>query len=291
MIDNLATRALISDIFFILIGVGFAAFGLEGLLLPNTFIDGGVTGICLLITESTGLSLPLLLLIVNIPFVLLAYRVVGRSFAIKSSAAIAGLAFALLLFDFPEITQDKLLVSVFGGFFLGTGIGLTMRGGSVLDGTEILAIFLSRRTSIKVSDWVILINVLIFGAAAYLLSIEQALYSMLTYFVASKALDFVIDGVEEYTGVLIVSANFSEIRQVLIEELGYGATMLNGQGGYKDAEETLGTTPVIYTVITRLEIRKLTLAVQHIDKRAFITMISVNDVYGGTMKRRKKVSK
>ncbi len=279
-------RSYLHDAFFITVGVVCAAFSLKGLLLPNSFIDGGVTGICLLLAEALGISLSLLLVVVNLPFLLLAYIVIGRQFFIKTALAIALLALVIFLVDFPMVTEDKLLVAIFGGFFLGTGIGLSMRGGSVLDGTEVLAIFLSRKTGIKVSDWVILINVVIFGVAASVLSVEQALYSLLTYIVASKALDYIVDGVEEYTGVTIISTHTKNLQQALIEELGCGITLYTGRGGYGN-EGRGPEQDIIYTVITRLEIRKLTLLVQDIDPRAFITMTSINDVHGGMVKKRK----
>ena len=152
----------------------------------------------------------------------MAYRTIGRQFAVKALLAILGLAMVLALINFPEITQDRLLVSVFGGFFLGAGIGMSIRGGSVLDGTEILAIYLSKKLGVKIGDVIILINVFIFLAAAYLLSIEAALYSMLTYLAASKTLDFVVDGIEEYTGVTIISPKSEEIREMVTEKTRQG---------------------------------------------------------------------
>ncbi|TXF90815.1 YitT family protein [Neolewinella aurantiaca] len=276
---------LIKDGVFMLAGVAAAAFGLESFLLPNHFIDGGVTGISLLLVHLTGLRLSVLILLVNLPFLLLGRIVIGRRFAIKTALAITLLAITIYSVHFPEVTEDKLLVSVFGGFFLGCGIGLSMRGGSVLDGTEVLAIFLSRKVGAKVSDWVILINIVIFGFAAYLLSIEQALYSLLTYIVASKALDFVIDGVEEYTGVTIISGQSDVVRQALIEELGSGVTLYRGRGGYR-ADAAGQEIDIIYTVITRLEISKLTRIVEEIDGNAFITMSSINDTRGGMVRRK-----
>jgi uncharacterized membrane-anchored protein YitT (DUF2179 family) len=276
---------LLKDGLFLITGVAAAAFGLESFLLPNHFIDGGVTGISLLLVEVTGWRLSILLVIVNLPFLILARVVIGRRFAIKTAVAIALLALALFLINFPEVTQDKLLVAVFGGFFLGSGIGLSMRGGSVLDGTEVLAIYLSRSFGVKVSDWVILINIVIFGGAAYLLSIEQALYSLLTYLVASKALDFVIDGVEEYTGVTIISRNSEDIRAALVGRMGTGVTIFRGRGGYRTSSEG-EDMDIIYTVITRLEIHKLTGIVQGVDEKAFITMASINDTRGGMVKRK-----
>lgn len=274
------------DVFFILAGVALAGLGLEGFLLPAQFIDGGVTGICLLLTETAGLSLPLLLVLINLPFLVLARYVIGPMFVLKTMFAIVALALAITFIEFPSLTEDPLLVAVFGGFFLGAGIGLSMRGGSVLDGTEILALYLSRRLGAKVSDWVILINIVIFAAAAATLSIDQALYSMVTYIVASKALDFIIDGIEEYTGIQIVSRHHEALRLAIGEEIGCGVTVLLGKGGYGETGEQT-EHEILYVVITRLEIRKLTLLVQSIDPKAFITMTSISDVQGGMVKKRK----
>ncbi|MGA9237453.1 YitT family protein, partial [Robiginitalea sp.] len=219
---NFVSKDALKEAVFILSGIGCAAFGLESFLLPNRFIDGGATGISLLIAELFDLPLYILLIVVNIPFLILGLRVIGRGFTIKAGISIIGLALTLVLVDFPEITEDKLLVAVFGGFFLGAGIGLSIRGGGVLDGTEVLAIYLSRKTALKIGDVVILINIVIFLAAAYFLSIEAALYSMLTYLAASRTLDFVVEGIEEYTGVTIISGESEEIREMIIEKMGRG---------------------------------------------------------------------
>ncbi len=275
----------VKDALFIIGGIFAAGFGLESFLLPNRFIDGGATGISLLVTEVTDVPLSVLIILVNIPFLIMGYRVIGKQFALKAFLAILGLALVLALVSFPEVTQDKLLVSVFGGFFLGAGIGLSIRGGGVLDGTEVLAIFLSRKLSVKIGDVIIMINIVIFLAAAYLLSIEAALYSMLTYLAASKTLDFVVDGIEEYTGVTIISSKSEEIRLMVTEKLGRGLTVYRATGGYgKQGEHN--EYDVIYTVITRLEIRKLTVELELIDPKAFVVMSSINDTRGGMIKKR-----
>jgi uncharacterized membrane-anchored protein YitT (DUF2179 family) len=273
------------DAFFILFGIFSAAFGLESFLLPNKFIDGGATGISLLIAEVADVPLYILIMLVNIPFVVLGYNVIGRVFAVKTAFAILGLALVLFTVDFPEITEDKLLVAVFGGFFLGAGIGLSVRGGSVLDGTEVLAIYLSRKLGTTIGDIIILINVLVFLAAAYLLSIETALYSMLTYLAASKTLDFVIEGIEEYTGVTIISEKNEEIRTMIIKKLGRGLTVYKAKGGYGTQGER-NEYDVIFTVITRLEIRRLNIEITKIDPKAFVVMSKINDTRGGMIKKR-----
>ena len=281
---NFVSKDNLKEAVFILSGIGCAAFGLESFLLPNRFIDGGVTGISLLIAELFDIPLYILLIVVNIPFLILGLRVIGRGFTIKAGISIIGLALTLLLVDFPEITEDKLLVAVFGGFFLGALSGLSLRGGGVLDGTEVLAIYLSRKTALKIGDVVILINVVIFLAAAYFLSIEAALYSMLTYLAASRTLDFVVEGIEEYTGVTIISGESEEIRKMIIEKMGRGLTIFPARGGYRTKGRSVDYD-VLYTVITRLEISKLYRELDRIDPKALVIMNSINDTRGGMIKK------
>ena len=276
---------LLKDIVLMAGGIASAAFGLESFLLPNKFIDGGATGISLLATELSAIPLYILLLLINIPFIFLGYKVVGKNFAIKTAIAIAGLAVCVAAVHFPEVTHDKLLVAVFGGFFLGAGIGLSVRGGAVIDGTEVLAIFLSRKFGTTIGDIIIIINVLIFSAAAYLLSVETALYSMITYLVASKTLDFVIEGIDEYTGVTIVSSHSEEIGSMIVDKLGRGVTVYKGNRGFGSHGERKDID-IIYTVITRLELNRLNTEIQKIDPHAFVVMNSVKDTKGGMIKKR-----
>ncbi|MCW3087930.1 MAG: hypothetical protein JWQ78_1316 [Sediminibacterium sp.] len=275
----------LKDVVLIAAGIGSAAFGLESFLLPNSFIDGGATGISLLIAETRSVPLSILLPLINIPFIFLGYKVIGRTFAIKTAVAITSLAVCLATLHFPEVTHDKLLVSVFGGFFLGAGIGLSVRGGAVIDGTEVLAIYLSRKLGTTIGDVIIIINIFIFSAAAYFLSIETALYSMITYLVASKALDFVSEGIDEYTGVTIVSSHSDEIRTMIMDKLGRGLTVYKGKRGYGSHGERKDID-IIYTVITRLELNKLNTEIRKIDANAFVVMNSVKDTKGGMIKKR-----
>jgi uncharacterized membrane-anchored protein YitT (DUF2179 family) len=270
---------------FIIIGIFSAAFGLKGFLLPNQFIDGGATGISLLVNAVTGYPVWIWLMLVNMPFIILGSNTISKRFAVKATLAIAGLAAALVFIEFPEVTEDKLLVAVFGGFFLGAGIGLSVRGGAVLDGTEVLALYLSRKSGLTVGDVVFGFNVLIFSAGAYYLSLEQALYSMLTYMAASKTLDFLIEGIEEYTGVSIVSSHSEEIRKMIINDMRRGVTIYKGSRGYT-AEGPGQDVNIVYTVITRLEISKLNAEISKIDPNAFVVMNSIKDTRGGMIKRR-----
>lgn len=275
----------IKNFILIVIGIFSASFGFKGFLLTNDFIDGGATGISLLLAAITDVPLYALIIGVNLPFVIMGYKIMGKQFAIKTTLAIIGLALCVAVVPFPNVTDDDLLVAIFGGFFLGAGIGLAIRGGAVIDGTEILAIFLSRKFSTTIGDVIILINVIIFSFAAYLLSIEIALYSMITYIAASKTLDFIIEGIEEYIGVTIISSQSNRIREMLINKLGRGVTIYKGEGGYaKDGVSK--DMDIIYTVITRLELNKLNTEIEKIEPNAFVIMNSIKDIKGGMIKKR-----
>ncbi|MDE3249177.1 MAG: YitT family protein [Bacteroidota bacterium] len=277
---------LVKDIVLIVLGIFSAAFGLRSFLLPANFIDGGATGIALMISELAHFPLPLVLVIINIPFVMLGWVVIDKSFAIKAGLAIIGLALCTAFFPFPGVTSDKLLVAVFGGFFLGAGIGLSVRGGAVLDGTEVLAIFLSRRSSLSIGDFILCLNVVIFGFAAWLLSVETALYSVLTYLAASKTIDFIIEGIEEYTGVTIISVKSDAIRKAIAEEMGRGVTVYRGKRGFGKSGDSYDSD-IVYTVVTRLEVSKLNGILERIDSNAFIVMTAVKDTRGGMIKKRR----
>ncbi|MBD1207712.1 MAG: YitT family protein [Ignavibacteria bacterium] len=279
-------RNIIQDSIFMVLGVLTAGFGLKGFLLPNNFIDGGVTGISLLIAEVTVLTLPPLLIIINAPFIILGYFQMGKAFAFKSALAICGLALVVAVFPYPIITHDKLLIAAFGGFFLGLGIGFAMRGGAVLDGTEVLAIYLTRQSSLSVGDVILGFNIAIFSVAAYLLGIETALYAILTYFTASKALDFILEGIEEYTGVTIISHRSEEVRRMIIHTLRRGVTIYSGKSGFGKRGEGHAEIDIIYTVVTRLEVSRLQQEIEVIDPLAFVVMSSIKDTKGGMIKKR-----
>ena len=270
----------IKDTILLSMGIISVAVGLECFLIPNHFIDGGVTGISLLISILFKVPLGFLLILINLPFIFLAYRLISKVFAIKTLVSVILLALVIAFIPFPNVTQDKLLIAVFGGFFLGLGIGLSIRGGSVLDGTEILAIAISKSTSLTIGDVILLINIGIFGCAAFLLNIETALYSMLSYFSASKTLDFVIHGIEEYVGVTLISEKYIEIKKVVIEKLGRGVTVYLGKKGLREVD-----IEIIYTVVTRLETTRLRNEIEKVDPTAFIIENPVNDAKGGMIKK------
>lgn len=277
--------SLIKDVALVGLGIFCAAFGLKGFLIPNNFIDGGATGISLLIAEISKAPLYIVLPIINIPFIFLGIKVVNTQFAIKTALAISGLAICVATLSFPDVTHDKLLVAIFGGFLLGAGIGFSVRGGAVIDGTEVLALYLSKKLGSTIGDIIVLINIIIFSSAAYLLSIETAMYSMITYIAASKTLDFIVEGIEEYTGITIISSHHEEIRQMIIHKLGRGVTVYSGKKGYGKKGETQATE-IIYTVITRLELSRMNTEIEKIDPHAFVVMSSVKDTKGGMIKKR-----
>ncbi|HEV7783048.1 MAG TPA: YitT family protein [Chitinophagaceae bacterium] len=273
------------NVMFMTLGVLSAGFGLEGFLIPNGLIDGGVTGISLLTNKETGISISILIVLINIPFILLGWKQIGKAFSIKSIVCIGVLAVVLVVFPYPVVTKDKVLIAVFGGFFLGAGIGLTIRGGAVIDGTEILAIFMSKKKGISVGDFILLFNIVIFSAAAYLDSVEMALYSILTYMAAAKTVDFILEGIEEFTGVTIISPRTEEIADFIKNKMGRGLTVYTGTKGYGKRGERLATE-ILFTVVTRLEINRLKTEIKRIDPKAFIVMQSVNDAHGGMVKKR-----
>ncbi|MGB3007739.1 MAG: YitT family protein [Chitinophagaceae bacterium] len=282
---RISAKGYIRDFSLIVIGIFSASFGLNGFLLTNKFIDGGATGVSMLVSALTSIPIYLLIICINIPFVIMGYKTLGKQFAFKTTLAILGLALCVAYVPFPNVTDDNLLVAVFGGFFLGAGIGFAIRGGAVIDGTEVLAIYLSKKLSTTVGDIIILINAIIFSAAAYFLSVEIALYSLVTYLSASKTLDFIIEGIEEYVGVTIVSPRSEEIRQMIINVMGRGVTVYLGKSGYGKRGETK-EVEIIYTVITRLELNKLHTEIVKIEPDAFMVMSNVKDTKGGMIKQR-----
>ena len=264
-----------------MLGIFSAAYGLKGFLMSSHFIDGGVTGVSMLLSNVLGWQLAILIPLINLPFIAVAYRQIGRGFALRSVLAIAGLSLCLALVKFPDVTPDKLLTAVFGGFFIGAGIGLAIRGGAVLDGTEIAALLISKSSNLlRVGDVILLLNVFIFSAAAFFLGIESALYSMLTYFAASKTIDFLIHGVEEHTAIIIFSERNDEIRHAIIRCLQRGVTVFKGKGGL-----TYDDQDILFCVVTRLEIGRVKSVVEEYDRDAFVVVHGLADAEGGVVKR------
>ena len=277
----------ISEVLLIVLGVVTSAFALKSFLVPNAFFDGGVNGISLLIHEIFHINLAIVILVVNFPFLVIGSYVVNRQFAIKTFIAIVLMGLCLNYIPYPAVTHDKLLISVFGGFFLGVGIGLTMRAGCALDGIEVLGLYTGKRSSFTVTEIVFGINVIIFLIAAFKFGIETSLYSMLTYFAASRTVDYVVEGIEAYTGVTIISGQSEEVKNRLVNELGRGITVYKGERGYLPGSfEVHHDVDIIFTVVTRLEMRKLKNLVYDVDPKAFVFANTIREASGGVIKRR-----
>lgn len=279
-------RLTLRSFLFLLAGVSSATIGLKGFLLPNHFLDGGITGISLLISRLTGIELGVLIVCINLPFIFFGARQVSKGFAVKTACSILVLALGVHFVPIAAFTKDPLLIAVFGGFFIGAGVGMCMRGGGVIDGTEVLALQVSRVSTLSVGDFIGLFNIVLFAASALLVSIEQALYSMLTYLAASKTVDFLITGIEEYIGVTIISQKADPIHIMVVEQLGRGVTVYSGEGGYGSHGLIQQQRKILFCVVTRLEVQKLLTEIERIDEEAFVIQAPIADTRGGMIKKR-----
>jgi uncharacterized membrane-anchored protein YitT (DUF2179 family) len=275
------------DTVYTFLGVVTAGFALKSFLVPNKFLDGGVTGVSLLVHEIYHINIGYIIVLANIPFIIMGAYLVNRKFALKTLASVIALALCLLFIPYPVITSDKLLVSIFGGFFLGLGIGFGMRGGCAIDGIEVLALYTLRRSGFTISEIILGLNVVIFLIAAIYLGLPTALYAMLTYYVATRTIDYVIEGLEEYTGVTIISGRSELVKEKLVKELGRGITIYKGERGFmKDSYEVSQDCDIVFTVITRLEVRRLRNVVHQIDPKAFVFTNTIKEAAGGVLKRK-----
>ena len=285
-LSSILIRRHIKDVIFIFLGVAMASIGLKGFILPNNFLDGGAMGVSLLLEMLTKIELSYLIILVNLPFIIIGAKQISIEFAIKSIIAILALAILVHFVTLPDITNDKLLISIFGGFFLGAGIGLTIRGGAVIDGTEVMAITVSRKSSLTVGDFIAVFNILLFCSAIFLVGIETSMYSVLTYLSASKTVDFIINGIEEYIGVIIVSEKAKEIKHQITNNLGRGLTVFKSDKGFGSRGEFGEEGKVLFCVVTRLEVTKLLLEIEKIDQKAFVVQHVIKDTKGGMIKKR-----
>ena len=277
----------IADYIFMLLGILCISFALKSLLMPNNFFDGGVTGIALLLYKKYHINIALIFILLNIPFVLLGGKLINKPFAIKSLIGVTLLGICLYFIPFPEVSHDKLIVSVFGGFFIGLGVGFGMKSGIALDGIEVLAVYTGKKVGFSMSEIILGINILIFLIAGIFFGLESAFYSMLTYFVASKTIDYVVEGFEEFTGVTIISSKSEEVKEFLVLQMSKGITIYKGERGFmKDNFKNSLETDIVYTVVTRLEVRKLKNAIHQIDEKAFIFSSSVKETAGGILKKK-----
>jgi uncharacterized membrane-anchored protein YitT (DUF2179 family) len=277
----------ITDITYTILGILFCGFALKGFLVPNKFFDGGVTGISLLLHELYHFNIAYVIVIVNLPFIIMGAYQVNRAFAVKTLIAVIGLGLCLLYVPYPQITSDKLLVSIFGGVFMGIGVGLAIRGGCALDGIEVLALYTGKRISFTISEIILGINIVIFLIAAFELGLPTALYSILTYYTASRTINFVIEGLEEYTSVTIISGQSEIIKEQLVMQLGRGITVYKGERGFlKDSFDISHPVDIVFTVVTRLEIRRMRNLIHGIDPKAFVFTSTIKEATGGVLKRR-----
>jgi uncharacterized membrane-anchored protein YitT (DUF2179 family) len=283
-----STKENIQDFFYAVAGILFAGFALESFLVPNHFLDGGVTGVALLIHETYHIPITMLVILCNVPFIIMGGYLISKNFAIRTLLAVIGLALALTFIPYPVITSDKLLISIFGGVFLGVGIGLGMRGGCAIDGIEVLALYTLKRSGFTISEIILGINVILFLIAAIGLGMVTALYAMLTYFIATRSIDYVVEGLEEYIGVTIISKNHEEIKKAVVMQMGKGITVYKGERGFmKDSFDVSHPTDILYTIMTRFEVRHLRNLVLEYDANAFIFTNIIKEAAGGVLLKRK----
>lgn len=275
----------IKNIILIVCGAGLAVLAMKGFMIPNRFLDGGITGISILLHELFHLNISVLILVLNAIFIYAGYKRIGKTFAVQTTIAVALLSLGLLYVEIGSITNDKLLIAIFGGLLIGTGVGLVIRAGGVLDGAEVIAVFTKRRTGLSNTEIIMMINTVIFAVAALQFGIETAMYSIITYFTATRATDYVVDGIEEFTAMNIVSSQQEEIKNFLVMELGKGITVYKGERGYLPGSFTIRQDcEIIVTIVTRLEIKQIQDALAKIDPKAFVYIQSVKEATGGILK-------
>jgi len=282
----------IKNLLQILIGSGMAVFAMKGFMIPNKFMDGGVTGISILLHEISHINISIFVVVFNLPFVYLGFKRIGKTFAVQTSIAVIllsfGLLFSDLLFsDISPITTDPLLIAIFGGILIGTGVGLVIRSGGVIDGAEVIAVFTKRRTGFSNSEIIMLFNTFIFAGAAFHFGLETAMYSLITYYSATRATDYVVDGIEQYTSINIISAQHDKVKDFLVNELGKGITVYKGERGYLPGSfDIKNDCEIIVAIVTRLEINQIQESISEIDPKAFIYIQSVKEAAGGLLKEK-----
>ena len=271
----------------ILLGTSLAVLAMKGFMIPNRFMDGGITGISILLHEIFHINISFLVIILNVLFVYLGYKRISKTFAVQTCIAVILLSIGLLFVNINTITNDKLLIAIFGGILMGTGVGLVIRGGGVIDGAEVIAVFTGRKTGFSNSEIIMLINSIIFAVAALQFGLETAMYSIITYFTASRATNYIVDGIEEFTAMNIICSQPEEIKNLLVNDLGKGITVYKGEKGYLPGSfEVKTNADIIVTIISRLEIKQIQDAVLSIDPKAFIYVQSIKEAAGGILKHK-----
>lgn len=271
------------------IGVSFIVLALKGFMIPNKFLDGGIIGISILLHEITHWPFSLFILVLNIPFLFLGHRLLGITFAIQSLGTFLLIAIGMTFFHFDAITSDPLLIALFGGCLIGVGMGLCIRSGAAADGIEILALLTTRKIGLNVSEVIFAMNTLLFLAAAWAFGIATALYSIVTYFSAIKALDYISHGVEQYTALHIISAKSQEIKELIVKKFGKGITIVKGERGYlPESFDIKVDCDVIVTIVTRLELLRIKDEIEIIDPHAFTYIQFIKEASGGILRNRRK---
>ncbi|GAB7388169.1 YitT family protein [Bacillaceae bacterium] len=279
---SLPKSRVLQRAFFIFLGAVLVSIGLEIFLVPNRIIDGGIVGVSIILSHITGMPLGLFLLLLNTPFFFLGYKQIGKTFALSTLYGVSVMsAGTMLLHPVPPLTDDPLLASVFGGIVLGIGVGMVIRYGGSLDGTEVLAILINKNTPFSVGEVVMFFNIFILGSAGFVFDWDRAMYSLIAYYIAFKMIDVTIEGFEESKAVWIISDEYKEIGEIILARLGRGVTYLNGEGGFSGDEKK-----VIFCVITRLEEAKLKAIVEEVDPSAFLAIGTIAEVRGGRFKKR-----
>jgi uncharacterized membrane-anchored protein YitT (DUF2179 family) len=275
----------LKNLLHLVLGTGLAVLAMKGFMIPNRFMDGGITGISILLHEIFHINISFLVIVLNVVFIYLGYIRIGKTFAVQTTIAVALLSLGLLFVEITPITHDKLLIAIFGGILIGTGVGLVIRGGGVIDGAEVIAVFTKRRTGFSNSEIIMLFNTILFAIAAFQFGIETAMYSIITYFTATRATDYVVDGIEEFTALNIISTQPEEVKSFLVNELGKGITVYKGERGYLPGSFDIKTDcEIVVTIVTRLEIKQIEEAVMKIDSKAFIFVQSIKEATGGILK-------
>ncbi len=280
----------LSSVSYTILGVVLAVIALKGFMIPNHFLDGGVTGISILAHEIFHVNISWVMIVLNIPFIYIGYKKIGKTFAIQSTVAIILLAVLMYFIHFDEaITNDKILIAIFGGFLIGLGIGFVIKSGGVIDGLEVIADYTNKKYGFTTSEIILFINTLIFLTAAFYFGLESAMYSILTYFTATKTADYVVDGFEEYTALTIVSKEHEKVKSIIVNDFNKAISVYKGERGYLPGSfDIKQECDIVMTIVTRLEIHRIKEAISEADPTAFFYVQSIKEVTGGIIKKTRK---
>jgi len=278
-----------SALFYMVLGVLLAVIALQGFMIPNHFLDGGVTGISILLHEIFHINISIFLILINLPFLYIGYHKIGKNFAIQSLMAVLLLALLMNVLDIPKVTEDKILIAVFGGFLIGLGIGFVIKGGGVIDGLEVIADYTNKKSGFSTSEIILFINSLLFLSVAFYFGPESAMYSILTYFTATRTSDYVVDGFEEYTALTIISREHEMVKSIIVNDFSKAISVYKGERGYLPGSfDIKSDCDIVMTIVTRLEIHRIKQAIAEADPTAFFYVQSIKEVTGGMVKQKRK---